>query len=224
MVRVDEPSGARCNWSNGGGGGGSTNTSTTTSVAAAAAVRLRELTTRGALMRRRRQWCARAAAAAARRVCCAPGPLPAAAVGGDTRPRPQPAIGAARGRYNVLPPQLLLPYRHQILLAAAVADDPAGSRSPVYNTVAAYDIAAAASAAVASAAAVGLCARTYIRNDRTLRLIALPSTPHRSLSLTVSLSTTKSTSTVIIYIIIDIYCFPRISILYAHLKCIYRHY
>lgn len=59
---------------------------------------------------------AAAAAAVARESSCrrrAPRVLrarttPCRAVGGDTRPRPQPAIGATRGRFNVLLPQLLL--------------------------------------------------------------------------------------------------------------------
>jgi len=86
--------GARCNWSNGGGGGGSSGTfegadgARGTDAAAAVA--------RESSCRRRAPCVLRART------------TPCRAVGGDTRPRPQPAIGATRGRFNVLLPQLLL--------------------------------------------------------------------------------------------------------------------
>lgn len=121
----------------------------TSVTVAAAAARLRELTARGAL-RRRRQWLSTVAR------CCAPGPLPAPAVGGDTRPRPQPAIGAAaRGRLTFYRSSYLKKKKKPYIRNGnGRADDPAGS----YAHRTATDADAAAVAAVDCAAAVASAA------------------------------------------------------------------
>lgn len=88
-------------------------------VAAAAACLLPPLLLGRRWRRRLRE---RPSAAATARPCSERGPLPAAAVGGDTRPRPKTAIGAACGRCSAA--VRLLP-RNVLAAAAAADDDPA---------------------------------------------------------------------------------------------------